>query len=272
VSNLETLSAPISASEVPPAAAPSSPEAAAALQERDAKLHQLLGLEYDYAQSAGLVDMFDYNPQTGEDGLIHTLAGDIDTGEDGTVAIPGGFHHEESGQLWGTITSGSSEERQVTRVDRSHLEDAPSSHRRHYRERPGEPYLAQVAIGDRPKMTVAATGEGTKLQPVKNAMYPQEYDALAVMQAVRSAYETQDPAATRPGVDHRGQSVIVTKGEATLIDGVSKMLIRLIINPENGRVKSAIPLVSGKNGIMDLSEAQMMEHATYQTPTSAVRS
>jgi hypothetical protein len=109
------------------------------------------------------------------------------------------------------------------------------------------------------------------VEPAKNAMYPKEYDALAVMQAVRMAYESSDPAAAQPGVDDRGRPTLIVEGRATLIDGVSTMPIRLVINPENKRVRTAYPLIRGKTGIMDLTEEQMVAHMGYQTPTSSLR-
>lgn len=241
------------------------------MPEREARLQQLLGVDYDYAHEAGLVGLFDYDPKTGEDGLMHTLAGEIDTGH-GDVAIPGGFHHEASGKVWGMVSGPDGSERPANRVERGHLEEANSAHRKKYRERPAEPYLAQVALQDRPKMAFTQGVDGTMyVEPAKNAMYPKEYDALAVMQAVRMAYESSDPAAARPGVDGRGRPVLINDGRATLIDGVSTMPIRLVINPENKRLRTAYPLIRGKTGIMNLTEEQMMAHVGYQTPTSSLR-
>ncbi|HSW99344.1 MAG TPA: hypothetical protein VLF71_05940 [Candidatus Saccharimonadales bacterium] len=251
--------------EQQPAALPSA-EIAAAIEVREGRLRDLLGVDYDYARSSGLIDLFDYHPETGEDGLIHILAGDLDTG-DGAVAIPGGYHHEESGRLWGTVTGENGEERPATRVDRGHMESGNSAHRKKFREHPAEPYIARVAIGDRPKMALSPDGG---VVPTNNAMYPKEYDPLAVMQAVRMAYEGADIANGRPSVDDHGRPVIIADGQATLIDGASEMTVRLIINAENKRVETAFPLTNGK-AIMGLSEADMMAHATYQTPTSAVR-
>jgi hypothetical protein len=126
-----------------------------------------------------------------------------------------------------------------------------------------EPYLAKVAIDDRPKMEFTTAADGSQyLAQTRAAMYPREYDALGVMQAVKQAVDTQDKTAARQSVDAHGEPVIVTKGEATLIDGVSKMPIRLILNADTGRVKTAFPMISGKNAIMDLTPDEMWRHAT----------
>jgi EndoU nuclease-like protein len=249
--------------------APLQPEVVRSTPEREARLRTLLGMEYDYARESGLVDYFDYNPTTGEDGLVHTLAGDTDV-----LGIPGGFHHEESGkQLGGVVTDEAGNERYATRVDREHLETAKSSTRRWYRHRPGEPYIARIAINDRTKLSVHKTPEGkSTLEPAKNAMFPKEYDALAVLQAVRQAYHTSDIPNARHAIDDRGRPALVTEGQAVLIDGKTTMPIRLVLNPDTYRVRTAIPIISGKHGLMDLTDEQMMAHATYRTPTSSLRS
>jgi hypothetical protein len=239
--------------------------------ERDAALQQLLGVDYDYAKQSGLIDVFDYDPATNEDGLLHMLVGDMEETVGG-VPIPSGFHHEPSAETSGAVATSPGETQLATRVDRDHLEGGNSEHRKKYRERPAEPYLAQVAIGNQPKMEFVKDKEGA-MQAVraKTAMYPKEYDALAVMQTVRQARDTSEGLNGRVSVNARGETVIVTDGTAKMIDGVTDMPIRLVLNPKNMRVKAAYPIIKGKTGIMNLTEEQMMAHATYQTPTSSLR-
>jgi hypothetical protein len=233
------------------------PEQTPSTPERDGHLQELLGVDYDYAQESGLVDMFDYRPEEGIDGLMHTLAGDVETG---------GFHHEPSGEVLGTVTLPGGQEVPAREVDRTHLEGANSAHSRWYAERPAEPYLAKIALDGRPKMQITKAPDGTEhLMHTRNAMYPKEYDALGVMQAVKQAVNSVDESKSRESVDSYGEPVIVAQGEATLIDGTSKMPVRLILNGETKRVKAAFPMVSGKKGIMNLDQEQMLAHATGKT-------
>lgn len=239
---------------------------------REERLKKLFGLEYGYVESSGLADLFYYNPETGEDGLVHTLAGDADPSEGG-VAIPGGFHHEESGKIWGTITDPETgEERDTTRVEREHLEAGNSEYRKRFRERRAEPFLAHVAIADQPKMALTKDKKGdTHFGPAKVAMYPKEYDSLAVMQTVRTAYENFDPAEAREGINDRGNPVLIVQGKAILIDGVTTMPIRMVLDKETKKIMTAHPIISGKAALMNLTEDQMVQHMTYQTPTSSIR-
>ncbi|HSX34237.1 MAG TPA: hypothetical protein VLF62_01160 [Candidatus Saccharimonadales bacterium] len=235
-----------------PAQAPA--EQAASTPERDAQLKELFGVDYDYAHDSGIIDMFDYRPAEGVDGLMHTFAGDVETG---------GFHHEPSGKVLGNVTLPNGEEVPAREVDRSHLEGANSAHSRWYKERPAEPFLAKIALDGRPKMQLTKAPNGEQhLMHTRNAMFPNEYDALGVAQAVRQAVNTQDESKARASVDSYGEPVVVTQGEAVLIDGVSKMPIRLILNADTKRVKAAFPMISGKKGIMDLEPEQMWAHAT----------
>lgn len=233
---------------------------------REAALRQILPpLDYADAERMGLIDMFEYDPDRGLDGLLHTLAGDVSTGSSGGI-IPGGFHHEESGALaWGEVRTNNGSKRFITRVDRDHLVDADAKGRRKYLERLGEPYLARIAIGDRPKYAAhedPKTGEIT-LEAAKNTMYPKEYDALAVLQAIRIAFEGRDPANDRMATASTGQTVIVNESEVPLIDGKSAMTIRLVIDAATNKIKTAIPVIKKKGGIMNLTGQQLNSHITY---------
>jgi hypothetical protein len=231
---------------------------------REASLRQLLpGTDYDDAVRLGVVDMFEYNPETGEDGLVHTLAGIITPGEDGAYVLEG-FHHEESGnQHWGRVPGDS---RYATRVETEHLETEPGSKRRRYERFPAEPYLGQVAIGDRPKYTFVddPKGGGKKLVRTNNTMYPQAYDGMAVLRTIQVAYEGRDPRQDQPAVSQKGEPVLVNTSSAPMIDGKTPMEIRLVMNAETGRIKTAVPIIRGsKPGAMKLTDDELRQHMTY---------
>jgi len=242
--------------ETLPATLPTPPaEAMTGHTDRDAVIRELLPYDYDFAKEKGLIDMFYYDPNTGEDGLMHTLGGNLRTAPTGAF-VAEGFHHEPSAEaVWPTVTTKNGAQL-VTRVDRSHLETANSQERAKYREFPLEPYQGQVVINGLRKMAAhrdEVTGE-TKLVPAKNTMFPSEYDALVVMQSVKSAYETRDRTKEIRSKNVDGKDVIVAQGNATLLDGKSQMPIRLILDAETEKVMSAIPVTKRKPGIMKLTK------------------
>jgi hypothetical protein len=205
---------------------------------RDELLARILPNKYDrvYAKDSGLLDMFYYNPETGEDGLAHMLAGDITVAENGAF-LAQGFHHELSGiAAWPDAT---------TYVDRSHLADRNAKGRQPYAEAPFNPYGGQVVVSGLAKYAIhrdPQTGE-KRLQPARNAMYPYEYDALAVMQAVRIARESRDKSEDRLALNPQGQKVLISEGSAPLIDGTTPMRVRLVLDPETEKVMTAIPVL-----------------------------
>src|SRR6056297_2487267 len=88
-----------------------------ATTERDETLHQLFGTDYDFLRDNGDLDLFYFNPDTDEDGLLHTLIGDSE----------GGFHSESAVQILGLNHPS---RREVTRVTREHLKNRNSKERR----------------------------------------------------------------------------------------------------------------------------------------------
>lgn len=199
---------------------------------RELKLRRLLDEPYEpcnygnfeYALSSGLIDEFYYDPETGADGLAHILTGELVSEEDGSISA-GGFHHEPSGKyVSGNLPP--------SNVDRKHLEGANSAHKKEFREHAFEPYRAKVAIAGLSKTTGRrnqATGR-EELDEINNGMFPKEYDALAVMQAVRIAKKTRDKTQDRPGKDGR----IVAYGSAPMVDNATSMTMRLILDPQVG--------------------------------------
>lgn len=224
---------------------------------REEQLHKLLPYDFEYAEKSGLVDMFYYNPETGEDGLTHTLAGNVVSGEGGASLVEG-FHHAPSGELVGPIkveeTSGKV---LTTGVDAEHVATLRSKKREAYKHYPLEPYRAKVAVAGLTKYAIredTKTGEKS-IAPAKNSMFPDEYDALAVMQAVRQAKD--DPNGTEYlSKDDRGQDIIVSEGNATLMDGKTQMPIRVMLDPATRKVKTAIPIINQRPGFMKLTAEQ----------------
>jgi hypothetical protein len=228
---------------------------------REHILRELLPYDYDYAADSGLLDVFYYDQASGEDGLLHTLAGTLHTDHQGN-AVPEGYHHEPSGEAVWPTTLVNNEPLPSTRVDRAYVEAMPSKRRAKYREYPFEPYAATVVVNGLRKMTINSdpkTGE-KRLVSAKNNMYPKEYDALAVMQAVRIARETRDTTKDTDSTDNRGRPVVVAEGSAPLIDGITPMRIRMILDKETGRVMTAIPQTPQSPGSMKLTPEQIDHH------------
>ncbi|HUP26683.1 MAG TPA: hypothetical protein VM124_03510 [Candidatus Limnocylindrales bacterium] len=228
---------------------------------REVLLGELLGPDLVFAQQSGLVDMFDYDPATGEDGLMHTLAGVILQGESGEKVVQG-FHHEPSGAIaWPTPEGVDAQGRPYlppTRVDRTHLDSLKAKERRNFRELPYEPYQAVGYVGNVKKLGKAVdaeTGE-TKVAAARSGMYPKEYDALAVLQTIKAAYNNRTQST--PSHDHEGRPVIVAEGYAPMLDGVSLMKVRMILDPETEKIRTAVPLA--KPGVMKLSRTAIQEH------------
>lgn len=220
---------------------------------RDTALHELLGTDYDFADESGLLNLFYFNPGTGEDGLMHVLGGEYLVGEDGTKRSPRGFHHEPSAEAaWAHDASGKRMEKVTTYVDRSHLERKNPQKRKEFVELPYEPYHARVVIDGLRKIT---TNRGKNVE-TNNSMFPKQYDALAVMQTIRIALSTRDTSKDK--IDEKN-AVVQTEGVAPMLDGKSTMRIRLILDMHSGKVMSAYPVAS-KQETMNLSRELTKEH------------
>lgn len=204
---------------------------------------------YEYARDSGLIDLFAYDPDRHLDGLQHTLSGVVVPGVDGSHTSEG-FHHEPSG-FYGEVDPDS------TRVDLEHLELLNSKSKAEFKRAPFEPYKAKTFINGEKKITPQINEEtgATEMVEAKNGMFPEEYDALAVMQAIRIALETRDKSK-----DVRvGNTKVVGEGYAPMIDGESLMKIRLVLDSKDLKVRSAFPIVK-VGGIMKLSEAAIKKH------------
>lgn len=211
--------------------------------QREALLADLLGVDYDYAHEAGLIDMFDYRPDIGRDPLLHILTGELKVNSHGDV-LPEGYHHEPSARHPETV------------VDRQHIKDGDHHHRKKYHEKPYEPYQARITIeGYRKHKAVEKKGI-TESVPVSNVMFPKEYDALATLHAIRQARESRDKAKDKPGRD----GAIVATGYATMLDGKTRMSIRMILDGQNEKVITAHPYAPKEKGYMNLAEPAIKEH------------
>lgn len=245
--------------------------------DREAILTELLDgkANFVYAQDSGLLDMFEHDPEAGEDAVVHILAGDYIPG----TTIPRGYHHGPSGEkLWPWVTvetedtgnaaasmagdkgitaDGKKKLQPVTRVLES---DRPTY--------PMEPSHEYVVIGGLKKTALRKdpqTGEKTPFV-AKNSMFPKEYDGLGVLQAIRIARENLiNPDAPIPPED--GKPGYIVEGRVPLIDGQSTMTIRMAIDRKTGKIRTAQPkLPKGGKPIMGLTEEQMWGHVMTPTP------
>jgi hypothetical protein len=219
---------------------------------RDDVLRELLPYDYDYALDSGLVDMFAYNPRTAEDGLLHVLTGESRATKGGVVVV--GFHHEPSAPAVWPMVKVKGKIRSTTRVDRGRVQRLPSKERHEYREFPFEPYAAYVVIDGLRKKRLAKNENGNQqVVDVRSSMFPKEYDALAVMQAIRIARDSRKVSQDCNVANSDGRNVINAVGAAPLIDGVSPMKIRMILDAKDKRVITAFPLLPEQPGIMRLT-------------------
>lgn len=220
-------------------------------------MRELLSVDYDQAVQEGLIDMFQMDKDTGKDGLLHTLTGNIVTSMQGGI-VAEGFHHEPSAEILWPHTATEEGAEPITYVDRTHLEGASSSERAKYREFPFEPYQGQVVIGGLKKYSVhknAETGE-SKLAPAKNTMFPRGYDEFMVLRSVKEAYDNRDRENEFASKDVDGNDVIVSQGESIMMDGRSKMPIRLVLDTKTNKIRTAHPVTKRKPGIMKLTSEE----------------
>lgn len=211
-------------------------------------LRTLLGTDYDHTINSGLIDMFHYDSESNTDGLIHTLIGDE----------TGGFHSEAAQTLLRNnpetayLVSG-------TEVDRDHLLQKNSKERRPFFEIPYEPSTAKISIDGLAKTAVRKKGEGSVIIDAANSMYPKEYDVVTTLHAIRQAMESRDPNSDDFIASPHGDVIVNNTGEATMLDGVTKMPIRLVLDPNSKKIITAIPQPKSA-GRMKLQPEAIQEH------------
>ncbi len=206
---------------------------------------------YEHAVEDGLLDAFYYDPETGDDAIVHILQGDIRQ-RNGAQEIAG-FHHEAS-----------------SRSDDTHAETdlgaVRSNKRAEFIRRPFEPYsVNQVAIRGFAKVVLSrdkVTGKVTQ-ENSKSSMFPEEYDALSVLKTIHSAREealgwaadNPDEEVFKDGRDN----TLVGIGYATMLDGKTMLPIRLILDKKTQKIKTAIPMTK-RGGRMNLTSGQINRH------------
>lgn len=224
-----------------------SPETVMSL--RDQKLQELLGTDYEFAQDEGLIDIFRYDPETGEDGLMHLLAGNVEASPEGKL-IAMGYHHGPSPAILQAAGLGGGDTR-VLDIDTTPM---GWKERRNYQRDPYEAYRAPVEIAGLPKLTVSRNG--SELKPVDNSMYPDEYDPLTVLRIVKFAHDNRDVSQDTI-VERPGGFRIVNNATAPMLDGEHQMKIRLVMD-ESGKIITAIP--NQRTNIMKLTRTDVKQH------------
>jgi hypothetical protein len=89
-------------------------------------------------------------------------------------------------------------------------------------------------------------------------MYPKEYDGLAVLQGVRIAYDTRDRAQDKVSEQN---GLIVATGSVPMVDNVTPMNIRMLLDPGSEKIISAFPLAK-TGSVMRLGE-EALQHLIY---------
>ena len=200
---------------------------------------------YEYARDSGLLDKFVYDPASGDDAILHILAGNVKTGADGAEIVEG-FHHEPSAAYGQDLY-------QRTYVDRSDHHTLNKKKRTELADNgPFETYKAHTVVAGRKKLTTQNNPESGQPEVVaaKSGMFPKEYDGLAVLQAIRLAADSRD----RDHDERQENGNVLNVSYAPMIDGESLMKIRLVFNSDTSKIVSAYPIVK-VGGIMKLSAA-----------------
>jgi hypothetical protein len=204
---------------------------------------------YEHAMDSGLIDEFYYSPEEDIDGIAHILTGNIKQTSEGAIR-PEGFHHEPSGAY---LAAGET----PSTVDRSHIAGRSSNERRRYKERPFEPYVARVAVGGLQKVGVhrAEGSDEVEIHPLNNAMFPKEYDALAVLKTAVMAKNLRDQS--KDEINSNGW--VTNTAEVPLLDGKATMPVALCLDAKTGKIITAYPRVN-MGGRMNLSEEDLKYH------------
>ncbi len=201
---------------------------------RETTLRELMPLDYDDAVANGVIDAFYFNPATGQDGLVHMLAGNSRTNRAGAV-VNGGFHHAPSGEaIWPHVADDKGNPVPTTRTTYE------------YKRRDFEPYDADVVIGGLLRQTQRhnhRTGR-TELSTSPNSMFPKEYDPYMVAKGVAEAAKGRNKANDRvlPNLSH-GREVVEAVGKMRLVDGSRRMEVALLLDRMTGKIITAHPIV-----------------------------
>lgn len=234
-----------------------SPQAADVVSSgREVVLQTLLGVDYAEAKDRGLFELFYHNPESGHDGLVHILGGELKYSKNG-IPLPGGFHHEPSvPYLWpGPDDNGHFPTYTVEPPDYP-IERWPMA-----------PYRAEVVIGGTYKRTPRRIrGQGAVLVPAENTFFPQEYSPYAVLRAIEVAYRNRHLQSEELCVFASRPPMVESFGEVPLVDGQTMMGIKFVLDFETDTIISAIPRIPASGTGMQLTNAEMWHHLTSPTP------
>lgn len=215
--------------------------------QRELVLRRLLGVDYEEAVES-LIGRFWYDPETGEDAIVHILSGNIRVVNG--VPFPGGFHHVPSAELmWPFVKDEESGEVVCTTrvVDTNGRENLY----------PAEPFFAQVVIGGTKKMLTKRpkkSGGVTRVVPAENTIFPMAYDAYAVLKAIVIALDNRDCSRDELRVvrHHSGeeQARAVYWGRVPMIDGESEMTIKIVTDLLSDKIITAMPIPSETKSLL----------------------
>lgn len=221
---------------------------------REAVMHNLLiPSDFLFAERTGLMNQFYIDPVTGEDGLLHMLSGSEATGPDGSI-VYGGYHLESASQ-----------DSNLTRVNTNHPEVNSRKHRNRFVRFPFEPYQAHTIIGGYEKSTLHLdlnTGEYSVV-PSKSQMFPEQYDALAVIRSVIQARDNRNRFNDKivPGtMNPNTYSIVNDEATTIMLDGKTPMKIRLILDASTQKIISAYPLANRVSEMMKLTPEEVQRH------------
>lgn len=223
-------------------------------ENRSEVIRSLFPYDWPYVEKSGILDDFYYNPETGEDALTHILTGNIVSSPSGGFVV-GGFHHAPSAELlWAHSTNEDGDVLLPTRVDEDHLLTANSAERRKYKKNPGDAWYGRVIINGLRKVAshINPATQEVEIKPILNSMYPDDHDALAVVQKIRYAYHNLDVSRQQEVVTPDGVRLIRNIGTMPLLDGETMLSVMIVMDPESKKIMTAYPLV-GK-GAMRLDD------------------
>ncbi len=213
---------------------------------RDARLTELFGTDLEFLTQNGDLDLFYIDEDRNFDGLMHTLIGDK----------RGGFHSESAAQILGLNHPTNAKK---TMVERTHLRKKSTKEKRGFKERQFEPFAARVVIDGVKKLKTMQPNSDNNKNEVRNSMYPSEYDPTSIVRAVSTAYRNRDKDKDELKPTADGDVVVNNTGWVLMLDGVTPMKIRLVLNPDTEKIVTASPIVE-RSGYMNLDYEDVDQH------------
>jgi hypothetical protein len=234
------------------------------------QLRSLFPYDHEYVRDSGLLDIFYCDKSKGLNGLLHTLVGVTISDGYGGVKVEG-FHHGPSAEALAPISPWErnryGDAVPMTRVTtQEEIPNPDAAQSKKYQHNRFEPENARVKVAGYDKVTLdtdPVTGERTLIRPVKNSMYPSDYNTLAVLLTIKAAYDGRDESADKVSRSAGLGDVLVNDAQVQLIDGKSTMKIRLVMDPTTKKIHTAIPVVKP---VMNLSEDGVERVLTGDNP------